>query len=137
MGGAGAHRRGLSELRTCSYAWLFGRAASAKPVRHVSYSLRRAFWFVWRWQTDYNWGLQSDTGLSLGRGAAQRKARTRLGEGRRAIETGAARLPTTAAALEMEGRQSSDPPGSENNQRRWREIRRCCLTRLGRQCAAQ
>lgn len=49
-------------------------------MSHVSYSLRRTFWFVWRWQADYDWGERSETGLSLGRKAARRRGRARLRE---------------------------------------------------------
>lgn len=56
------------------------RRDQVPPVSNVSYTLRRAFWFVWRWQTDYDWGARSDTGLAVGRPEARRKARVRLRE---------------------------------------------------------
>ena len=49
-------------------------------MSHVSYSLRRVFWFVWRWQADYDWGQRFETGLSLRRAAARWKGRARLRE---------------------------------------------------------
>lgn len=110
MGRAGSYRR-PSELRPWPPACPSGRAPPAEPVRNVSYSLRPAFWFVWRWRTDYSWGRQTDTGLSLGRGAARRKARTRLREAWRASgrdDRGASS--TSPPALDPEGRQEGRLP---------------------------
>lgn len=55
-------------------------SAPVSPVSHLSYSLRRVFWFVWRWEADFDWGERSQTGLSLGRGAARWRGRAPLRE---------------------------------------------------------
>jgi hypothetical protein len=51
-------------------------------MTHLSYSLRRVFWFVWRWQADHDGGKHTETGLSLGRRAARWSGRSRLREAR-------------------------------------------------------
>ena len=52
-------------------------------VNHFSYNLHRVFWCVWRWQSDFDWGERSETGSSVGRAAARRKARARLDQARK------------------------------------------------------
>jgi hypothetical protein len=49
-------------------------------VTHVSYTLRPVFWFIWRWDADYDWGQRSETGLSFGRATARWSARARVRE---------------------------------------------------------
>lgn len=51
-------------------------------MSHFSYNLHRVFWFVWRWQSDFDWGERSETGLSVGRAAARRRARAQLHQAR-------------------------------------------------------
>lgn len=62
-------------------------------MTHLSYSLRRVFWFVWRWQADYDGGKLSETCLSLRRGAARWSGRARLREARAQRKPASARAP--------------------------------------------
>ena len=59
----------------------------------VSYTLNRVFLFVWRWQTDCDWGVRSETGLAVGRLGARWKARGRLRQLRKALSSPERRRP--------------------------------------------